>query len=145
MLDIDLPNLQRMKTAIIALSLAVLLSIGSEASAQKAASSKAKVTKQKKPAAAAVKKAADEQNDMEDAASTGVNPVRSENPDDPLYMNHPYFNGEPRWSHVDSLYKHGDFPWAMVNKNPENFRFNPETGMWEMLQTPNLGKSNQTR
>lgn len=101
--------------------------------------------KQKKPAAAVMHKATEDRSDMDDPETTGTNPVRSENPDDPLYLNHPYFNGEPRWSHADSLYKHGDFPWALVSKNPENFRFNPETGMWETLQTPNLGKSSQTR
>jgi hypothetical protein len=60
-------------------------------------------------------------------------------------MNHPYFNGEARWTNVDSLYKHGDFPWALVSKNPDNFRFNSTTGNWEMLQTENLGKTAPSR
>jgi hypothetical protein len=71
--------------------------------------------------------------------------MQAETSGDPLYMNHPYFNGEERWSHPDTLYKHGDFPWAMVNQHPENFRFNPQSGQWEMLNTPNMGNSNQSR
>lgn len=77
--------------------------------------------------------------------AAGDNPVHSETTDDRLYLNHPYFNGEPRWTHVDSLYTHGDFPWALVSKNPDNFRFNPQSGQWEMLQPPSMGKTTPTR
>jgi hypothetical protein len=79
-----------------------------------------------------------------DADMSADNPVHSENPGDPLYLNHPYFNGEARWTDVDSLYKHGDFPWALVSKNPENFRFDAASGSWQ-TNAPNLGKTNSTR
>ena len=64
---------------------------------------------------------------------------------DPNYLNHPYFNGEPRWTNVDSLYTHGDFPWALIQQHPDNFRFDAASGQWQMLNTGNLGTMKQTR
>ena len=64
---------------------------------------------------------------------------------DPNYLNHPYFNGEPRWTNVDSLYTHGDFPWALIQQHPDNFRFDEASGQWQMLSTENLGTMKSTR
>src|ERR1051325_3794251 len=55
------------------------------------------------------------------SAGAEVSGVTGAAPGDPYNLAHPYFNGDPRWTHADSLYKHGDFPWAMVQQNPENF------------------------
>jgi hypothetical protein len=63
---------------------------------------------------------------------------------DPNYLNHPYFNGEPRWTDVDSLYKHGDFPWAYMKDHPDNFRFDAASGNWQ-TNTNNLGTMKHTR
>jgi hypothetical protein len=135
-----------MNKAIVATLFAALLLLGSNVSAQTTKKNSKVVSKAKSgQAQTTMKPKATPMGENEDAETTGVNPVRSENPDDPLYMNHPYFNGEARWSHADSLYKHGDFPWAMVSGHPDNFRFNPDTGMWEVLNTPNLGTAKPSR
>ena len=31
-------------------------------------------------------------------------------PGDPYNLNHPYFQGDPRWTDANELYTHGDFP-----------------------------------
>jgi hypothetical protein len=79
------------------------------------------------------------------SAGAEVSGVTGSAPGDPYNLAHPYFNGEPRWSHPDTLYKHGDFPWAMVAKHPENFNFNAATGQWEVVNGASMGSSRQSR
>ena len=75
-----------------------------------------------------------------------VSGITGSAPGDPYNVNHPFFNGEARWSNADTLYKHGDFPWAMVAEHPDNFRFNAESGQWEMIGTPpSMGNAKRTR
>ena len=64
---------------------------------------------------------------------------------DPNYLNHPYFNGESRWTSADSLYTHGDFPWALMQQHPDNFHFDAASGQWQMLNTETLGTMKPTR
>lgn len=130
------------KALLAALFTALLFAFSTPASAQ--TSKTKKMTPKKKSSSVKASTRATRTMDADDAAMTD-NPVHSENTTDPLYLNHPYFNGEPRWTDADSLYKHGDFPWALVSKNPDNFRFNSATGNWEMRQTENLGKAVPSR
>jgi len=75
-----------------------------------------------------------------------VSGITGSAPGDPYNLNHPYFNGDARWSHPDTMYKHGDFPWAMVADHPESFRFNAESGQWEVIGThSSLGKTSPSR
>lgn len=62
-------------------------------------------------------------------------------PGDPYNLHHPFFKGTGRWSSADSLYKHGDFPWALISQHPNDFRFNASTGKWEVTNTADLQKS----
>src|SRR5579883_989586 len=82
-----------------------------------------------------------ESNESSQSSPVGaeVSGITGAAPGDPYNLNHPYFQGDPRWSDADQLYMHGDFPWALVQQHPEAFRFNAETGKWEMLNTANLG------
>jgi hypothetical protein len=70
-----------------------------------------------------------------------VSGITGSAPGDPYNLNHPFFQGTERWSNADTLYKHGDFPWALVSQHPEDFRFNASTGQWEISNTANLGKT----
>jgi hypothetical protein len=81
------------------------------------------------------------------AVGAEVSGITGSAPGDPYNLNHPYFNGDARWSHPDTMYAHGDFPWAMVADHPENFRFNPDSGRWEIIGTPppSMGTSKSTR
>ncbi|HZK76699.1 MAG TPA: hypothetical protein VFD13_07300 [Candidatus Kapabacteria bacterium] len=74
-------------------------------------------------------------------AGAEVSGVTGSAPGDPYNLAHPYFQGEPRWSDVNQLYLHGDFPWALVSKHPEDFQFNTSSSKWETTSTANLGKS----
>lgn len=82
-------------------------------------------------------------NAIQAAESSGMqqNGIASSAPGDPYNVNHPFFQGSQRWSSKDSLYTHGDFPWALVSQHPEDFTFDPTTGKWEVSSTANLGKS----
>ena len=75
------------------------------------------------------------------SAGAEVSGVTGSAPGDPYNLAHPYFNGDPRWSDDQQLYMHGDFPWAMVSKNPGAFSFNSSTGKWEVSSTATLGKT----
>lgn len=79
------------------------------------------------------------------SAGAEVSGVTGSAPGDPYNLAHPYFNGDARWTHADSLYKHGDFPWAMVQQHPENFRFDAASGQWEVINAPTMGSSKQSR
>src|SRR5258708_843727 len=68
-----------------------------------------------------------------------VSGITGSAPGDPYNLNHPYFQGDPRWTDVSQLYMHGDFPWALVQQHPEDFRFDAETGQWQVLNAANLG------
>ncbi|HEX5316237.1 MAG TPA: hypothetical protein VFX22_06250 [Candidatus Kapabacteria bacterium] len=70
-----------------------------------------------------------------------VSGVTGSAPGDPYNLAHPYFQGDSRWSEPSQLYMHGDFPWALVSKHPEDFQFNASTGQWEVSSTANLGKT----
>jgi hypothetical protein len=70
-----------------------------------------------------------------------VSGITGSAPGDPYNLNHPFFQGTERWSNADTLYKHGDFPWALVSQHPEDFRYNASTGQWEISNTANLGKT----
>jgi hypothetical protein len=79
------------------------------------------------------------------SAGAEVSGVTGSAPGDPYNLAHPFFNGDARWSHPDTLYKHGDFPWAMVSKHPENFNFNAATGQWEVVNRASMGSSRESR
>ena len=79
------------------------------------------------------------------SAGAEVSGVTGSAPGDPYNLAHPYFNGSSRWTDPDTLYKHGDFPWAMISKHPENFNFNASTGQWEIVNGTELGSGRRTR
>ncbi|MDP4199604.1 MAG: hypothetical protein Q8922_13655 [Bacteroidota bacterium] len=79
------------------------------------------------------------------SAGAEVSGVTASVPGDPYNLAHPFFNGDERWTNADTLYKHGDFPWALVQQHPESFRFNTESGQWETTNTSGMGTLKKTR
>ncbi|HEY3875017.1 MAG TPA: hypothetical protein VGM92_06045 [Candidatus Kapabacteria bacterium] len=75
------------------------------------------------------------------SAGAEVSGITGSAPGDPYNLAHPYFQGDARWSDPQQLYTHGDFPWALVSKNPDAFNFNASTGHWEVSSTASMGKS----
>jgi hypothetical protein len=109
--------------------------------AQSAKPTKKKITK-------TVQKTSSETTATPRVSSAGaeVSGVTGSASGDPYNLNHPFFNGDARWSHPDTMYAHGDFPWAMVADHPDNFRFNPESGQWEVIGNPSsMGKTTPSR
>src|SRR3954468_10880597 len=122
-----------MKRTILAAVMAGFLFFGSasvDAQTKKPMKSKKSTTATTKTSGSTVSSVGSEGNAPPDGKSEAQ--MQAETAGDPLYLNHPYFNGEPRWSHPDSLYKHGDFPYALMQQHPERFRFNTDSGQWEM-------------
>ncbi len=75
------------------------------------------------------------------SAGAEVSGITGSAPGDPFNIAHPFFNGSSRWSDKDTMYEHGDFPWALVSQHPNDFSFDPSTGKWQVTSTADLQKS----
>ena len=75
------------------------------------------------------------------SAGTEVSGVTGSAPGDPYNIAHPFFNGNSRWSDADTMYKHGDFPWALVSQHPNDFQFDAASGKWQVINSADLQKS----
>ena len=75
------------------------------------------------------------------SAGAEVSGITGSAPGDPYNLNHPFFKGSPRWTSADSLYRHGDFPWALVSQHPEDFQFDDSSGQWQISNMANLGRT----